>query len=149
MSNLVNHAIRELELIGLSTTPVDRDKEIDMDNLMGVDALELVKVFASQNHSGFSAAYLQHLLSKLLSFESLSPLTDDPDEWSNEGLDTHLQSLRQTNCFSRDGGKTYFTLDDYKWWYTKLPHWGRTLVRRHLPRWFAHKTHTSEIRGKK
>jgi hypothetical protein len=49
-------------------------------------------------------------------FKCLTPLTDAPDEWIDQsgsaGGKPILQSARQSSCFSEDGGKTYYDLDD-------------------------------------
>lgn len=95
-SNLVSHAVRELDAIGCEEGDFTGRKEV----------LDLVKVFASQGHSGSSASWVIAVLTRLLRFEALGPLTDDPEEWHEvgEGL---WQSRRQSDAFSKDGGKTY------------------------------------------
>lgn len=98
MSNLVEHARRELELSG-----VDNDIYGDMTSKA---VLELVEVFSKQGHSGMSAGLVLTLFSKVARFENLTPLTNDPAEWSPVGEDL-WQNNRDSSCFSRDGGKTY------------------------------------------
>lgn len=73
MSKLVEHAETELRLL-----QGDVDKwEDKLDN----DTLEVVKLIASQGHSGMSLAVLQARLDRLLNFEALSPLTGEDSEW--------------------------------------------------------------------
>lgn len=73
MSKLVKHAENELRLLR-----GDVDKwEDKLDN----DTLEVVKLIASQGHSGMSLAVLQARLDRLLNFEALSPLTGEDSEW--------------------------------------------------------------------
>lgn len=108
-SNLVQHAIRELDLIG-------EDENADYDGMIRDAVLGLVRTFSRQGHSGFSAGYTLSLVTRLLAFEPLSPLTDDPAEWHHveeaaAGPDV-WQCRRNPSAFSNDGGKTYYLVSD-------------------------------------
>lgn len=109
MSNLVEHARRELELV---------DAGRDIYGEMLPDAvIELIEVFAKQGHSGMSAILVTDMFNKLARFEALSPLTDDPDEWHKHptdiaGRDDLWQNKRDSSAFSNDGGKTYYSVND-------------------------------------
>jgi len=96
MSNLVDHARRELALI----------KE-DEDTTRGI--LAVIQAFADMGHSGGSAAICIPRIEKLLRYDNLSPLTNDPDEWNAVG-NSMFQSNRNPAAFSQDGGKTYWLL---------------------------------------
>lgn len=100
-SNLVNHATRELALMGMTV-----DSEDEMNAAMARAVLGIVEKFATQGHSGMSAGYALGTLERLLAFKPLTPLTDNPEEWTEvaEGL---WQSVRDSEAFSKDGGKTY------------------------------------------
>ena len=50
------------------------------------NVLEIAEVFASQGHSGFSAAFCADLLEKVLRHEPLGPLTGEDWEWNEVGL---------------------------------------------------------------
>lgn len=105
-SNLVRHAREELTRAGLF------DPDSDYDGMLGEAALQIVTVFAQQGHSGMSAAMVTDIVQRLMRFEPLTPLTDDPAEWmhvSNDmaGVPDLWQSRRNPAAFSRDGGKTY------------------------------------------
>ena len=100
-NNLVAHAVRELTLCGML------DGDSDYDGGIGPAVLDLIRVFASQGHSGGSAAVTAELFARITAFEALSPLTDDPDEWIDVDGKGLLQSRRQSSAFSRDGGQTY------------------------------------------
>lgn len=65
MSNLVDHAEKELKRVGLF------DKDSDYDGMLGEDVLELITVFAGQGHSGMSAQMTRELFHKLSNFENL------------------------------------------------------------------------------
>jgi len=101
--NSVNHAASELALLSAG---VDDD---DMQEMMNKNLLELVLVFATQGHSGFSASYAVNALNKLLRFEPLTPLTGADDEWTDLG-GGRFQNKRFGAVFKeveRFGGQAY------------------------------------------
>lgn len=103
--SLVEYAESELRRVGLF------DKDSDYDGMLGKAALEIVKVFADQGHSGFSAAMTTGLVEKLMRFEPLSPLTGDEDEWVVLDYDDHMyaQNKRCFRVFQRRDGTAYDT----------------------------------------
>lgn len=107
ISNLVVHAKRELTLLGE-----------DEDTTEGV--VKLVQCFADMGHSGGSAPYVIHMITDLLNYQNLTPLTDDPDEWVHHTSEVWgaeggvWQNKRNGSAFSHDGGKTYYLLGDVK-----------------------------------
>lgn len=109
MSNLIEHAKRELELVG----------QFDEDPAFAVSVLAAVSAFAAYpGHSGGSAMVGMQMLSELLQFRNLSPLTNDPDEWVKhspemwDGKNHVWQNNRRSDAFSNDGGLTYYTLEE-------------------------------------
>lgn len=100
-SNIARHAWDELNRAGLFTDDGDF-----YGGMTGRAVMDLVDVFVEQGHSGVSASIVIDILRRVLAFEPLGPLTDDPDEWMevDDGL---WQSRRQPRAFSKDGGKTY------------------------------------------
>lgn len=104
-SNLACHAWDELDRAGLLTG------DGDYGGMIGRAVMDLVDVFVEQGHSGMSASIVIDILRRVLAFEPLSPLTDDPAEWM-EVTDGLWQSRRQSQAFSQDGGKTYRLNDD-------------------------------------
>lgn len=98
MSNLVNHAKRELELL-------------DEDTWLTSGILKIVQDFADMGHSGSSAAHTIGVLSRLLQFKNLTPLTDDPYEWNHVHREI-WQNARDPEAFSNDKGKTYYILSE-------------------------------------
>lgn len=104
-SNLVKHARYELELLNEEPKVVK-------------EYLDMIRVFSSMGHSGYSAAYFIDVLTLLLKFENLMPLSDNPDEWmyisedrwGNEG--GIWQNRRNGGAFSNDGGKSYYLLSE-------------------------------------
>jgi hypothetical protein len=105
MSNLVDHAKRELELIGEEPETIEQ-------------YLKIIQAFADCGHSGFSAAHMTGVLHELLQYNNLSLLTDDPDEWMHVAEVTYgkpggvWQNIRNSKAFSNDGGKTYYLLSE-------------------------------------
>lgn len=87
--NLYAHAVRELPVAG----PDD-----EMQAAMNECLLQMVLVFSSQGHSGFSAAYAVNALAKLLKFEPLGPLTGEDSEW-NEVDEGTWQNNRCSHVF--------------------------------------------------
>ncbi len=65
MSKLIEHANSELSRVGLF------DKDSDYDGALGYGTLDLIKLFASQGHSGHSAEMTIQLFTKLARFELL------------------------------------------------------------------------------
>jgi hypothetical protein len=94
VSNLVNHAKRELALIGHA--------EDEMQAAMNAHIIRMVETFADEGHSGFSASYAVAALEKLLRFEPLTPLTGSDDEWMEVG-DGLFQNVRCSHVFKEDG----------------------------------------------
>lgn len=107
-STLVRWATRELERIGWL------GEDSDYDGMLGEGVLEVVKVFASQGHSGYSAMRALAVLPRLLAWEPLTDLTDDPGEWMQVemGDEPCWQSTRCPSAFSLDGGKRYYDVED-------------------------------------
>lgn len=103
---LVEHAERELRACG----------QWDEDPEYAQSIVNAVAAFASYGHSGGSAGIAVEQLSRLLRFEALSPLTNDPDEWCDvaeyaPGVPL-WQNRRDSRMFSADGGRTYWCVDE-------------------------------------
>lgn len=106
-SNLVLHARRELELLGEEPETIEW-------------YVKVVKEYASFGHSGGSHMAILPVLTKLLNFEPLTPLTNDPKEWYHhapavwDGKNGVWQNMRDGRAFSEDGGETYTINGDLK-----------------------------------
>lgn len=99
MSNLVEHAKRELELLG------------ETDQAYVDSILKVMEAFAAYGHSDGSATNAIHVINELLQFHPLTPLTNDPAEW-NEVANNIWQSRRNSEAFSTDQGKTYYLVSE-------------------------------------
>lgn len=93
-SSLVKFAKRELNLL-LSQVPNN-----EMQQEINKDILEIIKIFAQQGHSGFSASYAINLLVRLLDYKPLSPLTGSDDEWIklNGYSDENIETYQNKRC---------------------------------------------------
>ena len=116
MSNLLEHAKKELELAGYDIDSPDKEEiETDEDyaNACAKNAYKMLEVFSEGGHSGFSAKCTLQLFNRLAEFKCLAPLTNNPDEWMKlDPHDTSWQSIRQPSCFSDDELKTYYDIDE-------------------------------------
>lgn len=96
MGNLVEHAKRELDILGMG-----EDSE-DMNKMMYDHIIKMVEVFEDERHSGFSASYAASALDKLLRFEPLAPLQGTDDEWNEVGTGL-FQNNRCSHVFKENG----------------------------------------------
>lgn len=110
LENLVSHAEKELKLVGLDK------KDSDYGGLLYKAVLDLIKLFAKQGHSGYSAGMVRQLFNKLANFETLSPISDRKEDWENVSISRDnnkplWQNKRDPRYFSEDGGKTWWNVD--------------------------------------
>lgn len=96
-SNLVAHARRELELLGCDPEDIGY-------------MIKIVQAFADVSPSGGQSAWMIGVLLKLLCYENLTDLTNDPSEWTEIEPNLIWQSCRRADAFSHDGGKHYYLL---------------------------------------
>ena len=145
-SNLVSYAQRELQEAGLF------DKDSDYSGMIGNAVLDLVKMFSSQGHSGFSAEYTLHIFNKVISYHPLVPLKNPiiTKEYMEVGEDV-WQSTRLFSVFSNNQGKTWYDINGKKTWankFMKFIYWSfifplhkRNIVSKSLRNYFWEKTH--------
>lgn len=96
MSNLELHAKKEMEIAGLF------DKDSDYGGMLGDAVMKMIKVFADEGHSGFSAGMAINIFEKVARFEPLTPLTGADDEWMEVGTGT-FQNVRCSHVFKENG----------------------------------------------
>lgn len=97
MSNLVDHARRELKIAGLF------DKDSDYGGMLGDAIMKMVEQFADEGHSGFSAMMAISAFQKVAAFEPLTPLTGSDDEWGEVAADL-FQNKRCCHVFKTADG---------------------------------------------
>jgi hypothetical protein len=112
-SNLYRHAKHELQALGMTA-----DAEEESNRWMYNDIMNLMEVFASQGHTGFTAHYCINIFEKLAKYKVLTPLTGEDFEW-NEVTDsdngaTLYQNNRSSDVFKRvfpDGTSEAYYVD--------------------------------------
>ncbi len=88
----------------------------EMQALMNAQLKEMLLVFSTHGHSGFSASYAGAALAKLLKYEPIRPLTGEPGEWMEVGPGV-FQNRRCGRVFKqadRFNGQAY-DLDGIVW----------------------------------
>jgi hypothetical protein len=108
---LEDHAKYELAKAGLF------DKDSDYGGMIGKAVLELAQTFAKQGHSGMSAAWVRELFNKLANYETLTPITNEAEEWNDVTEYTGdgkqlFQNKRNPAVFSKDGGETWYNVNE-------------------------------------
>lgn len=81
--SLLDHAKKEFRAAGW--TDDNGEFKDNMQEMMCKQILEIIELFSSHGHSGFSANYAINMLNKLLRFEPLVPLTGERWEWNEIG----------------------------------------------------------------
>jgi len=112
MSNMLSYAESELNRIGLT-------EEDEYNGMMRKHILHMIKEFADEGHSGFSAQYAIDILSKLLSFKPLTPLTGEDDEWcdvSEYSGTTTYQNKRCSSVFKEGKDGEAYNIDGKVFW---------------------------------
>ena len=124
MSNLVEWAKLELDKIG--------SKDDEMQQMMNRDILQIVEMFSEQGHSGFTAGYALNIITRLLAWKPITPLTGEEDEWGEPFTGDLEKTQQNKRCsavfrkhfdnstayyidgkvFSDNGGETWWTNRD-------------------------------------
>lgn len=110
--SLVQYAESELDRIGMTD-------DGDMNGMMRKHLLHMVKEFADEGHSGFSASYALQCLKKLLNFKPLSPLTGKDDEWTDVSSISgvpHYQNKRCSSVFKDGKDGQAYDIDGKVFW---------------------------------
>ena len=105
MSNLISYAESELNRIGMT-----EDSPDEMNVMMRKHIVHMIKEFSEEGHSGFSGRYALNILTKLLDFKPLTPLTGEDDEWhdvSEYSGKTTFQNIRCSSVFKNANGECY------------------------------------------
>ena len=112
MSNILSHAMKELDLIGMT-----EDSPDEMNRMMRKHILHMMQEFANEGHSGFSASYAISILTKLLDFKPLTPLTGEDEEWHevSERMGSKCwQNKRASHVFKDETGA--YDIDGKVFW---------------------------------
>ena len=111
MSNLIKHAKAELSLIY-----TEEDLKEGINKLAYDCIMELIEVFSKQGHSNNSASYVINSFKKLASYETLTPLTGEDDEWGliRDEPEPKWQNIRDSAVFKNSDGSSYY-IDAVVW----------------------------------
>lgn len=113
--SLVDYANRELDIIGLGTGDSTGES---LDYSLREHILRIIHEFSEEGHSGTSASYAISIITRLLKFKPLSPLTGEDNEWNEVG-DGVYQNRRASNVFKNKDGQAYWSDGIVFWeWYT-------------------------------
>jgi len=104
--NLVQHARTELDAAGYF------DGET-MNAHMAADLIDLVRVFSSQGHSGFSAPFAIRVFREVASFKPLGPLTGADNEWMDVAEVSGMPMWQNKRCghVFKDGDGHAYDID--------------------------------------
>ena len=75
-------------------------------DMMGHAVMKMISLFSEEGHSGMSASVAVGLFKTLASWEPLTPLTGDDDEWNEVG-DGVFQNKRCSRVFKDGDGRAY------------------------------------------
>ena len=110
--SLLSYAESELDRIGMTD-------DGDMNGMMRKHLLHMVKEFADEGHTGFSANYALQCLEKLMRFKPLSPLTGEDDEWTEVTRISgypHFQNKRCSSIFKEGDTGEVYDIDGKVFW---------------------------------
>jgi hypothetical protein len=98
-------AIEEMKAMGYDL----KDPEQGPDLWITENVRDLLRVFSTQGHSGFSAPYCIRMFSDLAEHKALGPLTGSDEEWCklDYDADTTYQNKRCSHVFKGADGRAY------------------------------------------
>lgn len=104
--SLMSHTIEELNRLGMTEDATD-----EYNKSMRNHIIHMMQEFCNEGHSGFSAGYAVSILSKLMKYEPVTPLTGADDEWvdvASFGTKDLYQNKRYSKIFKEGkDGKAY------------------------------------------
>lgn len=135
-NNMFQHAVQELIIAGypipssiILRMPPQKgivlqssDTHTDPDAHFTENLLAMIAIWIQAGHSGGSAPMAVAMMERILSFNTLTPLTNNPDEWYQHGQiddvtpEMFWQNKRRGEAFSIDPTlQTYYLLEDTTW----------------------------------
>lgn len=100
-SGLVDYAKSELALLG--------SDDDGMQDMINSQILDIVKMFAEQGHTGFTASYSLNILKRLLAYKPIKPLTGEVTEWTEPlgYINEDKQNIRCSSVFLKKDGTAW------------------------------------------
>lgn len=95
---IIEHAIKELQLIGMYAAEGEEDRR------MTANIMEIVQKFVDQNHQGFAAQYCLQMVTKLCTMQPVAPLAGSDDEWKETMHNGLYQNKRCYHVFKDETG---------------------------------------------
>jgi hypothetical protein len=80
-SSLYLWAKAELDRLIVGCEKAEGKDGLEMQEAINKDILEIVKIFCTQGHSGFSASYALNRIKRLLDWKPITALTGEESEW--------------------------------------------------------------------
>jgi hypothetical protein len=120
---LVEYAESELRRAGFF------DADSDYAGLVGPAVIEMMKQFAAEGNSGYSAHLCLSLFERLARFRPITPIENpmihgEYNDVSSYSQTQTFQGTRLSSLFSEDGGKRWYDIDK------RIPKWKRLLGQR-------------------
>ena len=118
---MIDYAESELRKAGFF------DKDSDYNGMIGPAVMKMIKQFAKERHSGWSAVVCLYLFERLAQFKPIQSIRNPMlngeyvDQTKANGGKLMYQGTRLSTLFSEDGGKTWYDIE------LKLPRWKRLL----------------------
>ena len=102
----------------LDRIEMTEDSPDEMTKSMRKHILHMMQEFANEGHSGFSASYAISILTKLMDFKPLSPLTGEDDEWVKHDYGVNDVTYQNKRCSSvfKDGDGECYDIDGKVFW---------------------------------
>lgn len=126
--NIIEFSENELNLLLKNCKDADA---VQVQKEINSNIMEIVKLFAQQKYSGFSAGYVLNIIERLLKYKPLTPLTGEDDEWEEVSIsDTQkvlqnkrcpqvFKEINETNGVVYDSeGKMFSSDNGHTWWHT-------------------------------
>lgn len=113
-SKLVAHVRRERDLF-IKVHYQENDTDAAVESSIFSSLERTVMAYSLGRPSGSIHAISLARLDRLLQFKALTPLTNDPSEWTDVSsiMGTPCwRNLRQSSCLSYDHGETYYDMDE-------------------------------------
>jgi hypothetical protein len=128
--NMNDWAKKELDIVLEKARTNDGEDGLEMQTMMNNQVMEIVELFCTHEHSGFSSGVAIGMLVRLLDYKPLTAITGSDDEWGpidkswgntqqnkrcsaifRKNEDNATANYMYSKIFSDNGGHSWFTND--------------------------------------